>query len=501
MQQRNVLEYLEKTVKEVPSKVAFENKDETITFEELYTAARGAGSFLLSKGYSREPVLIYMEKSPSAVAAFMGCIYAGCFYVPLDEEMPKTRINHIFDITSARVLICDKAMSERAVELGFEGEIFLFDDMRSFPADDMLLTEVRAKQTDTDPIYIVFTSGSTGVPKGVVACHRSVIDYIENLSAVLKFDRDTRFGNQSPFYFDACLKEIYPTMKFGASTVIVPRELFMFPVKLSEFIVEKKINTVCWVVTALTMISSFNVLEDHCPSTLRTVAFGSEVFPVKQFNRWKEALPEARFVNLYGPTEATGMSCWYEADRFFEEGEAIPIGRPFENTEILLIGDDGKKADEGEIYIRGTAVTLGYYNDPEKTAENFIQNPLQTCYPELVYKTGDIAKLDADGNLVFVSRKDHQIKRMGHRIELGEIEADAALCEGISSCCAVYHKEKDKIVLFFTGTAEEKEVKADLKERLPRYMLPGKVVKLDKMPLTPNGKRDRKYLEQLAKGE
>ncbi len=501
MQYRNILEYLEATVKEVPEKVAFENKTETITFEELYSSARSSGSYLLSQGHTKEPVLIFMEKSPSAVAAFMGCVCAGCFYVPLDEDMPKTRINHIFGITSARVLICDKKMEERAKELGFEGDIYLFDDMRSFPEDAMQLSKVRERQIDTDPIYIVFTSGSTGVPKGVAACHRSVIDYIENLSSVLGFDRDTRFGNQSPFYFDACLKEIYPTMKFGASTVIVPRELFMFPVKLSEFIVEKKINTVCWVVSALTMISSFNVLEDHCPSTLRTVAFGSEVFPVKQFNRWKKALPEARFVNLYGPTEATGMSCWYEAERFFEEGEAIPIGKPFTNTEILLIDEEGKPADEGEIYIRGTAVTLGYYNDPEKTAENFVQNPLNVFYPELVYKTGDIARLDDNGDLVFVSRKDHQIKRMGHRIELGEIEADAALGEGISSCCAVYDREKDRIVLFFTGTSEEKAVKADLKERLPRYMLPGKVIKLDKMPLTPNGKRDRKYLEQMVKGE
>ncbi len=501
MQQRNVLEYLEATVREVPEKVAFENKTETLTFEELYTYARDTGSCLLAKGYTREPVLIFMEKSPSAVAAFMGCIYAGCFYVPLDEEMPASRIAHIFDITSARVLICDDITEAKARELGFKGEIMLFGDARSHKEETALLDKVREEQIDTDPIYIVFTSGSTGVPKGVAACHRSVIDYIENLSSVLGFDRDTRFGNQSPFYFDACLKEIYPTMKYGASCVIVPRELFMFPVKLSEFIVEKKINTVCWVVSALTMISSFNVLEEHCPATLRTVAFGSEVFPVKQFNRWKKALPEARFVNLYGPTEATGMSCWYEADRFFEEGEAIPIGKPFTNTQILLIDDEGKLADEGEIYIRGTAVTLGYYNDAGKTSENFVQNPLNVFYPELVYKTGDIARLDDDGNLVFISRKDHQIKRMGHRIELGEIEADTLLGEGISSCCAIYHKEKDKIVLFYTGEAPEAQVKADLKERLPRYMLPGKVIKLDKMPLTPNGKRDRKYLEQKAKGE
>ncbi len=504
MQLRNVLQYLEATVREVPDKVAYEDAEgRAMTFREVYDASRSIGTCLANKGYSHEPVIIFMEKTPQCVATFFGSVYAGCFYVPIDEEMPAMRTELILKTLDPRVMICDRKTREKAGELAFDGEILVYEDIFDLGEDTKALDLIRAEQIDTDPIYIVFTSGSTGVPKGVAACHRSVIDYIENLSAVLKFDRDTRFGNQSPFYFDACLKELYPTIKFGASTVIVPRQLFMFPLKLVEFLNEKKINTVCWVVSALTMISSLGALKKETPKYLRTIAFGSEVFPVKQFNRWREACPEARFINLYGPTEATGMSCFYEVDRDFEEGEAIPIGRPFENTRILLLDDEDKLADEGEICIAGTPVTLGYFNNPEKTAEAFVQNPLNKNYPEIIYRTGDIARRNERGELVFVSRKDYQIKHMGHRIELGEIEANVATDEQISLCCAVYVKEKDRIHLFYTGDKDEQVLGEDLKDRLPRYMLPGKIVKLDQMPLTPNGKIDRKHLATIAgaKGE
>ena len=436
MQQRNVLQYLEATVKEVPDKVAYEDADgRAMTFSEVYDASRSIGSCLAHKGYSHEPVIIFMEKTPQCVATFFGTVYAGCFYVPIDEEMPAMRTELIIKTLDPRVMICDAKTREKAGELAFNGEILVYEEIFGLGEDTAALDLIRSEQIDTDPIYIVFTSGSTGVPKGVAACHRSVIDYIENLSAVLKFDRDTRFGNQSPFYFDACLKELYPTIKFGASTVIVPRQLFMFPLKLVEFLNEKKINTICWVVSALTMISSLGALKKETPKYLRTIAFGSEVFPVKQFNRWREACPDTRFVNLYGPTEATGMSCYFEVDRDFEEGEAIPIGRPFDNTRILLLDDEDKLAEEGEICIAGTAVTLGYFNNPE---------------------------------LVFVSRKDYQIKHMGHRIELGEIEANVATDEQISLCCAVYVKEKDRIHLFYTGDKDEQVLGEDLKEHLPR---------------------------------
>ena len=267
-----------------------------------------------------------------------------------------------------------------------------------------------------------------------------------------------------------------------------------------EFLNEHKINTVCWVVSALTMISSFKVFERIKPEYLTNIAFGSEVFPIKQLRLWREALPNARFTNLYGPTEATGMCCYYKVDREFELDESVPIGGPFRNTDILLLNGNNelcKEGEEGEICVRGTSLTLGYYNNFEKTNEVFVQNPLNKIYPELIYRTGDIGKRNERGELLFVSRKDYQIKHMGHRIELGEIEVNVNNLNGIKTCCCVYDKEKDKIKLFYVGDPEVSEVITTLKDKLPRYMIPNKAEKLDVLPYTPNGKIDRKKLSTM----
>lgn len=500
--QTNVLEYLEETVKRAPDKLAYADEREGLTFSEVYARSRAIGSFLYRKGHGREPVVIFMRKSPHTVAAFFGSVYAGCFYVPVDEETPAPRIALIFENLHPRAMICDADTVEAAGKMPYNGEIYRYEEIIKEPEDKEALLEIRRNALDIDPIYIVFTSGSTGVPKGVAACHRSVIDYIEQLSEVLGFSEKTVFGNQSPFYFDACLKELYPTAKFGATTYLIPKALFSFPVKLVDFLNEYKINTVCWVASALTMISGFGVFETKKPEYLHTIAFGSEVFPVRQLCLWREALPEASFTNLYGPTEATGMSCYYKVNRSFEPGEAIPIGRPFKNTQILLLKEDQTLAgegEEGEICIRGTAVTLGYYNDFARTGEAFVQNPLNTAYPEIIYRTGDIGKYNKEGELLFVSRRDYQIKHMGRRIELGEIEANVCQMEKIRSACCIYDREQEKILLFYTGEMEPKELAARMKTALPRYMVPNRVRRLEEMPLTPNGKLDRTALMKIYK--
>lgn len=498
--QRNVLEYLEETVKRVPDKVAFADEKIQLTFRTFSDDIRAIGSALIEKEYKKEPVLIYMNKSPQALEAFFGVIESGNYYVPLDEEMPARRVELIIENTKARLVICDEQNLENVKKLQFQGEVLLHSALIQQEIKDDQLEDVRRHALDTDPIYVLFTSGSTGVPKGVVGHHRGVIDYIEQLSTVLELNENSIFGNQAPLYFDACMKEIYPTLKFGATTWLIPRELFMFPLKLVEYLNEHKINTVCWVVSALTMISSFGTFDEIIPKYLKTVAFGSEVFPIRQFNLWKQTLPDTKFTNLYGPTEATGMSCYYHVDREFKEDEVIPIGHPFENTEILLLKADNtpaKRGEEGEICIRGTCLTHGYYGNWEKTKESFVQNPLNPNYPELIYRTGDIGKENDEGELLFVSRKDYQIKHMGHRIELGEIDANVLLIDGIKSACCIYQKDDEKIVLFYTGNIEKSDLLAELKKRLPRYMIPNMLFPLEQLPLTPNGKMDRKGMEQI----
>lgn len=498
--QTNVLEYLEGTVTRVPDKLAFADQNSGLTFQEMYDRARGIGSDLMAKGAFREPVVVYMAKSPATITAFFGVIYAGCYYVPIDEEMPRRRMELILENTQAKYLIFDETTKDKVGDLGFTGTLIDYEESRKTAADEAGLEKIRAQALDVDPIYVLFTSGSTGTPKGVVGHHRGVIDYIDSLSDVLQVDENTVFGNQTPFYLDACMKEIYPTMKYGATTWIVPKECFMFPVKLVEFLNEHKVNTICWVVSALTMISAFGTFDEVVPEYLHTVAFGSEVFPIKQFNLWKNTLPKAEFYNLYGPTEATGMSCYYHADRLFEDKEVIPVGKPFKNTQIFLLDKDGKEVaqgETGEICIHGTCLTHGYYNNPEKTQEAFTQNPLNPFFPDLIYRTGDLGSFNENGDLVFASRKDYQIKHMGHRIELGEIEADVNLLDGVKTCCCIFIKESKKMVLFYVGDMDKRSLTKDLKERLPRYMIPNAILQVDALPLTPNGKMDRIKMEEM----
>ena len=496
----NLLEYLESIVLRCPDKVAFANESMGLTFQQVYDQARSIGSALHRRGYYKQPVVVFMKKHPTTLAAFFGVMYSGCYYVPLDDEMPRHRIELIFQTLEPGALICDETTESIANELNYAGQIYRYDALAADAIDEAVLASIRDKQLDIDPIYIVFTSGSTGVPKGVMACHRSVIDYVEQLCKVLKFDGNSVFGNQTPLYFDAYLKEVIPTLKYGATTILIPKQLFMFPMKLVEFLNEHKINTLCWVVSALTMISSFRTFEKVKPLYLRTIAFASEVFPIKQFKLWKAALPNCRFINLYGPTETTGICCYYEVDREFEEHETLPVGRPFQNTEIILLDENNQVppvGQQGEICVRGTRLTLGYYRNPEKTAEAFVQNPLNKLYPELIYRTGDLGRFNTRGELEFAGRKDYQIKHMGHRIELGEIEVIVNMHEAVRSACCIFDQEKKKIVLYYTGGIAVAELTAYIKSKLPRYMVPNVTRQLDNLPLTPNGKIDRNGLKKL----
>ena len=493
----NLLGYLEETIKTHADKTAFAGENGSMTFGSIYEQARRIGSFLAEKEVRRKPVIVYMQKSPEEITAFLGVLYAGGYYVPVDKEMPEERRKNIFRMMPDAWCICEKDTKET-------GHVLEYQRLCRAEEKPGLLTAIREQHVDTDPAYTVFTSGSTGVPKGVVANHRSVIDYIEQLSEILHISGDTVFGNQAPFYVDACLKEIYPTLKYGAKTVLIPRKKFRFPVELVNFLNEQKINTICWVTPALTMISALNTFEAVKPGYLRTIAFGSEVFQTTQFRIWAENVP-AEYINLYGPTECTGMSAYYRVSREIREDEVIPIGRAFPNTGIFLLGEkeNGEylispenEEEQGEIIIRGTCVTMGYYADQEKSSTVFVQNPLQKHYPEMVYSTGDIGRYQ-NGELVFVSRKDNQIKHMGHRIELGEIETVTGRIENVFSCACIYSEKDRKIVLYYTGLLQPGELKKKLKEKLPSYMLPSGIYRLEELPLTLNGKTDRKRLKEL----
>ena len=491
---RVVTDYLDQTAKKYPNKVAFVDEKRSITFSELQREAYCIAAKLIGANLFKQPILVYLDKSVEVITAFSGISYSGNFYCPIDTHMPEERIAKIVEKLSPVAIITDEVHSEKAGRIIGSGIVITYEECQNKTVDIDKIKAIIARVIDSDVLYVLFTSGSTGTPKGVIISHRGIIDLSEWITKDLNFDENIIFANQSPFYFSFSVYEIYQTLKNGSTTYIVPQKLFSQPTKLMAYLEEHEVNTIIWVPSILTFISTLKALNRPHLTHIKNIFFGAESFQTKHLNRWMNEYPNVRFVNLFGPTEVTDTCTWYEIDRRFEDGELLPIGKSCTNKDCFLL-DEGKIVTEvekiGEICMRGAGVAYGYYNDPDRTAEAFIQNPLNKAYKETIYCTGDLGKYNERGELVYVCRKDFQIKHRGRRIELGEIETAVTALDGISECCCLYDDQKLRIVLFYTGSIEGKVINERLKEKLPEYMIPGKRIKLDSMPHNLNGKIDR----------
>ncbi len=497
---KNILQYLEKSAIMHPGKIVFADADKSITYTSFVEEAMAVGTAIASHlgGRRNCPVAVIMPRSVENLIAMMGVVYSGNFYVVIDCEMPQARVEKIFQtLQPAAVILPQEWMEERSAWVS-DIPFLSYENCAGTAADNALLGEIRSAMADTDPLYALFTSGSTGNPKGAVLSHRNVIAYSKWYADTFSITEKTVFANQTPFYFSMSVSDIFSTMRTGATLHIVPKSLFSFPVKLIEFLNERLVNTIYWVPSALCIVANWKVLDYVMPQHMEKVLFAGEVMPVRQLNYWMDKLPDAMFANLFGPTETTDICTYYVVDRRFDNSETLPIGRACDNCDVFIIGEDGKqvsRGEEGELYVRGSFVGMGYYNDPEKTAAAFVQNPLQKSYPERVYKTGDLVRENERGELLYISRKDFQIKHMGYRIELSEIEAAAGAIPEISACAAVYDGSRDKIILVYQGKRLEDAVLCQtLAKRLPAYMMPGCFIRVKAMPYNQNGKIDRKYL-------
>lgn len=496
---RVVTDYLDRTVEKYPDKVAFVDDNRSITFLCLQSEAHHIAAKIIEYGIFKQPILVYLDKSVEVIAAFEGISYSGNFYSPLDTHMPRERIDKIIEKLNPVAIITDNAHKETAKSFT-TGHIWTYEECQETVVDLDTIKKTTNRVIDSDVLYVLFTSGSTGIPKGVIISHKGIIDLSEWIAQDLKFDDSIVFANQSPFYFSFSVYEIYQTLRNGSTTYIVPQNLFSQPTKLMSYLEDNRINTIIWVPSILTFISALKALNRPHLTHIKNIFFGAESFQVKHLNRWMDEYPEARFINLFGPTEVTDTCTWYEIDRRFEDNELLPIGKSCTNKDCFLL-DEGKLVTEvgeiGEICMRGSGVAYGYYNDPERTAEVFIQNPLNSAYKEIIYCTGDLGRYNERGEMVYVCRKDFQIKHRGRRIELGEIETAVTALDGIDECCCIYDNNKLRIVLFYTGNVEGKTIVQELENKLPDYMIPGKRVKLDSMPHNLNGKIDRQNLKSL----
>jgi len=497
---KNVLDYLDNCVLAHPQKTAVVCEDKQYTYQEVKDLADSIGSAILNFSQPKMPIPVYMEKSADTYALFLGIISAGCFYILIDPEQPASRASHILETLQAKVLIATKDTFKKAKELPFKGSIYLLEDLRSTDKNETRLAEIRNQSLDIDPLYGIFTSGSTGIPKGVVVSHRSVIDFIDCFTETFSIGADERIGNQAPFDFDVSVKDIYSALKVGASLVIIPKKYFSIPTKLLDYLEEHSVTTLIWAVSALCMVTTLKGFTYKIPATIKKVMFSGEVMPIKHLSLWQEAYPQADFVNLYGPTEITCNCTYYKIEKKFQAGEILPIGKAFKNERVFLLDEDNKEITNanscGELCVSGTALALGYFGNWEQTNKAFVQNPLNPHYPEMIYRTGDLAYYNEDGLLCFKSRKDFQIKHMGHRIELGEIEAALDKIPEITRNSCIYLEEKNKILCFYQGTIDKKELVTKLKMSLLPYMVPNLLLQMEQLPITKNGKIDRNKLKE-----
>lgn len=508
--QRNILEYLESSCEAFPEKVVFADDKSEITYGEFVRQARYLGAYLAEHrlhGMKGAPIAVFIDRSIQSLAGFFGAVYSGCFYVPIDRQMPAARIELILNTLNPEVVLGEEKDRKILTQLGREGSLLILSEtIKSSEgkalseSQEALLSDIRKRSLDTDPLYAIFTSGSTGVPKGVLVSHRSVIDLIDNFKEEFSFTEECIFGNQAPFDFDVSVKDIYSTIKNGATMYVIPKVMFSFPAKLIAFMNEKKINTIIWAVSALRIIENLNAFTGEIPKYLKTAMFSGEVMHNKVLNYWRRYLPDVNYVNLYGPTEITCNCTFYKVNRPFADDEVLPIGVPFLNSGVFLLDGDrlvDRAGEAGEICIKGSSLALGYYNNAEKTAESFCQNPLNHVYPERIYRTGDIGMFNGNGELIFLSRKDDQIKHMGHRIELGEVEAAANSLDFLDAAVCIYDKAEGKIVMFYQAEKPcDKEVLKAMGKKLPKYMFPNKLCHFEKLPLNKNNKIDRTYLRE-----
>lgn len=499
----NILDYLEFSGNTFPDKIAFADDKKSITFCDLILQAKSIGTDLADNLNSqiRQPVLVFVERNIESIISFMGVVYSGNFYVPIDSKMPQERIKLIFDTLNPVAGIYTTDFELKILDsIGYTGLKLHFENAIVQEINERKLHGIRNSIIDIDPLYAIFTSGSTGVPKGVVISHKSVIDLAEWLVETFEFTENDILGNQTPFYFDGSVKDIYITLKTGATMQIISKKYFTFPALLTDLLNEKKVTSILWATSAVTLIGNSNILEEKEIKYINKVFFAGEAMPAKQLNVWRKHLPTAKYINLYGPTEATVDSTYFIVDRDFKDNEFIPIGFPCKNMEIMVLNKENQLVrgeEAGELCVRGTALAMGYYNDTAKTKEVFVQNPMHNNYEDKVYRTGDIVRYNERGELIFVSRQDFQIKHMGNRIELGEIEVAVNSLDKVTGAACIYDLDRQKIVLFYTTNNEhELDIINLVKTKIPKYMFPNVIIQLKELPYNLNGKVDRLKLTE-----
>jgi len=507
-----------------PDATAVVLKCEIMTYGRLEEISNQLARTLIDGGCKRgDRVCLLLPKSPAAIVGILGVLKADCIYVPLDPSCPAARLAKILDTcdnrwilaggSASRVLNELAGRSGCAMRIGWLDERgpasescepeFSFADLSAFSGGPL-----DSCNTSRDPAYIMFTSGSTGSPKGVVITHSNVIHFIEWAVPYFGLNETDRVSCHSPLHFDLSVFDIFGAFGAGAELHLVTPELNVLPNKLADFIRNSRLTQWFSVPSVLNYMAKFDVVKANDFPALKRLLWCGEVLPVPALTYFMGRLPHVSFTNLYGPTEATIASSYYAVpDCPQDVRAAIPIGEPCAGEKLFVLDEKlqaVEPGDTGYLYIQGVGLSPGYYNDLEKTNEVFVQNPFSSDPSDRLYKTGDLAKVGEDGMVYFLGRADSQIKSRGHRIELGEVSTALATLEflresavvaiptngfeGVIICCAYValpHRDVSPSTL-----------RSELSKVLPRYMLPTRWIEMHELPKNANGKTDTRLVKE-----
>jgi amino acid adenylation domain-containing protein len=503
-----------------PDRIAVEDRGRALSYHDLEGRSNQLAHLLISLGVRRgDRVAFYLDKSIESVVALYGVLKTGAAYVPLDPQAPIARLAYIVRNADIRVVLTgteksdswaglggfDSTLEHLVVLNGGGGEASLPAGITvhdSTEIDGSPAVDPAVSQIHLDLAYILYTSGSTGDPKGVMLTHLNALSFVDWAVEEFLVSADDRLSSHAPFHFDLSVFDLFAAARVGATVVLVPPETSVFPIEVARFIAAAKITIWYSVPSVLSLLALRGGLRRGDLGGLRTILFAGEVFPTKYLRKLMGLLPHVRFANLYGPTE-TNVCTWYDVPSLDENRtEPIPIGKAIANVECVVVADDGSVAQRGEVgelYVRGSTVMHGYWGDPERTARGLISNLSGSPLTDRAYRTGDLVQEDVEGNFRFLGRRDTQIKSRGYRIELGDIEAAIYAHPNVVECAVVAVPDElvtNRLKAFVVARdgLEREGLVRYLGERIPAYMIPDTFEFRDLLPKTSTGKIERRAL-------